>query len=120
MNWQDLPRAPDPGTFVCNLSELGIGSSKSIDLDGFSVLLLRNTTGVFAYFNACPHQYLPLDWRTKNVLSVQGDVLLCSNHHASFDAQTGKGLDGFAQGSALTAIPFSLQGDQIFIGEEVG
>lgn len=76
-----------------------------MELDGFPVLLARSGGQIRAYVNACPHQFLPLDYRAKSVLSSDGRILRCSNHEAGFDLVTGEGIDGFGAGCALDPIP---------------
>lgn len=112
--WQDFPGAPQPGSRICSLDELR-GVVGSFDLDGFPLILLRTAEGLRAYVNACPHQFLPLDWRSANILSPDGRKLRCSNHDAGFDACTGRGLDGPGQGCALDPVPLREAGGDIFI-----
>lgn len=60
----------------------------------FPLLLVRMGGFLRAYVNACPHQYLPLDYRSSSVLSADGARLLCSAHGAVFDPATGGCLSG--------------------------
>lgn len=119
-DWRALPRAPLPGTAVCAADAMPAPGTKGVEIDGFPVLLVRTGGGLFAYFNACPHQYLPLDWRKSDVLSADGTLLRCSNHEAGFDATTGRGVDGFGAGCALVPIPVEVSGGMIRIkGQEI-
>lgn len=114
--WKDLPFAPSPGRRVCGVYDLA-GPIHSVDLDGFPLLLVQCDENLQGYVNACPHQYLPLDWRSSNILSADGKTLRCSNHEAGFDARTGEGVDGFGVGCALDQVPVCRVGDDILIGE---
>jgi len=109
--WRDFPGAPAEGTRICAAAELPEAGVASHDLDGFPILLVASTEGLRAYVNACPHQYLPLDWRSGNILSDDGGTLRCSNHDAGFDASTGAGIDGLGQGCALDPVPVHLSAD---------
>ncbi len=111
--WESYPRAPSRGTPLAASSALAEGDTLSLNLDGFPVLLLRGPTGLRGFVNACPHQFLPLDYRSDSILA--GAVLRCSNHDAGFDADTGDGLDGLALGCNLDPIPLTETGDQISI-----
>jgi nitrite reductase/ring-hydroxylating ferredoxin subunit len=51
-----------------------------------AVLVVRRGAGLRAYLDLCPHQYLPLTWRGRRVLSADGERLRCSNHGAEFAA----------------------------------
>lgn len=113
--WSTVPGAPAPGTRICALADLTDGI-KSLDLDGFPLILVQSHQGLRAYVNACPHQFLPLDWRSGRVLSPDGAVLRCSNHDAGFDASTGRGFDGLGAGCRLDPVPLHIKGGDIFIG----
>ena len=114
--WRDFPGAPAIGTRICPAAEVPAAGVASHDLDGFPLLLVASANGLRAYVNACPHQYLPLDWRSGNILSGDGATLRCSNHDAGFDACTGQGLDGLGQGCALDPVPVHVAGDWLVIG----
>jgi nitrite reductase/ring-hydroxylating ferredoxin subunit len=114
--WKDFPGAPGRGAVICTASDLPERGVRSFDLDGFPVILVASADGLRAYVNACPHQFLPLDWRSGNILSPDGETLRCSNHDAGFDACTGAGLDGLAQGCALDPVPVTLRDGWLVIG----
>ncbi len=90
---------------VCEASHVLNARSLSIDLNGFPVLLARSGDHIFAFVNACPHQFLPLDYRRGSVVSADGKALLCSNHQAGFDLESGEGVSGFGIGCALDPVP---------------
>ncbi|PSK87305.1 nitrite reductase/ring-hydroxylating ferredoxin subunit [Limimaricola soesokkakensis] len=115
-DWRDLPRAPAPGAPVCTAGALAEPGTLGLDLGGFPLLLVRTGIGLFGYFNACPHQHLPLDWRGGRVLSADERLLRCSNHAAGFDAATGQGVEGLGQGCVLIPVPIEETGGEIRIG----
>lgn len=115
MDWRSLPRAPESGSFVCALDDVPVVGILGVEIEGFPLLIVRTEQGLYGYYNACPHQYLPLDWRAKDILSADATQLLCSNHSAGFDVSTGEGLSGHAQGCALSSVPIILKGDFILI-----
>ena len=86
---------PDPGT-------------SCLELDGYPILLARRGDAVRAFVNACPHQYLPLNYRGEKLLSADGRTLRCTNHSAGFDAESGEGVEGLGVGCALDRIPVSV------------
>ena len=116
MEWRSLPRAPEPGCHVCSIRDLPEMGTLGVDMQGFPLLVVRTERGLYGYYNACPHQYLPLDWRSKDILSADASRLLCSNHSAGFDVHTGEGVSGHAEGCNLTPIPIKLEGDSLLIG----
>lgn len=116
--WRSYPGAPVPGTPVCALADIQTIGTKSVELAGYPLLLVRGAAGLRGFVNACPHQFLPLDWRSDNVLSPDGKRLRCSNHDAGFDAASGEGIDGHGAGCALDPVPLAIQADMIVIGDQ--
>lgn len=106
--WKSYPSAPAGGTLICPLASVPETGTHSVDLDGFPVLLARSGGRLFAYVNACPHQFMPLDYRSASVLSSDGRTLRCTNHQAGFDVETGEGVDGLGLGCSLDAIPVEV------------
>lgn len=80
-----------------------------LSLGEFPVLVVKDDNGTRAFVNACPHQFLPLDTRG-DVLGADGTRLICTNHDAVFDAQTGQGVSGFGLNCALSPIPLKQNG----------
>ncbi len=77
------------------------------------MIVLRDGNVLRAFVNACPHQYLPLDYRGTTLLSADGTRLLCTAHGASFDKSTGAAVRGADCG--LDAVPIMQKGDHIVI-----
>lgn len=96
--WRAYASAPPAGALVCESNRVAEGAAKCLAVESpagrFPLLLLRRGGVVRAYVNACPHQHLPLDYRSSSVLSADGHRLLCSAHGAIFDAATGACLSG--------------------------
>lgn len=105
MSWTDYASAPAPGTPICPESEVGTVHSVQVATPrgSFPLLIARTDAGLRAYVNACPHQYLPLDYRGPQILSADGARLMCTAHGASFDIGTGAALAGAPCG--LEAVP---------------
>ncbi len=118
MSWRDYRAAPPVGTAICAETDLGAVASVSVagPHGAFPVLLVRSPSGLRAYVNACPHQYLPLDYRSGAILSGDGSRLLCTNHGAQFDVTTGAGVAGEGLGCALDAVPVRVTEGQVVIG----
>ena len=105
MNWHEFRGAPESGTTLARSNDVPDGQSLCRKIGAFPVLLVRVSGTVAAYVNACPHQFLPLDQRGRNLMSADGKTLRCTNHAAGFDAATGKGTEGLGLNSALVPIP---------------
>ncbi|KIX18936.1 (2Fe-2S)-binding protein [Paracoccus sp. S4493] len=115
MAWTDYSSAPAPGTRVCAATGItGVHPlTVTTDRGSFPMIVLRDGDVLRAYVNACPHQYLPLDYRGDTLLSADGLRLLCTAHGASFDKSTGSVVAGAECG--LDAVPIMQQGDHIVI-----
>lgn len=113
--WRSYPGAPAPGADLCGLDDLPQNGTHSVSVGDFSILLVRVGPNLHAFVNACPHQYLPLDYRAKDVLSADRGKLICSNHDAVFDAETGEGLGGFARGCELDVLPVDVRDGRVVI-----
>jgi nitrite reductase/ring-hydroxylating ferredoxin subunit len=74
-----------------------------------AVLVVRRGAELRAFLDLCPHQFLPLTWRGRKVLSADGERLRCSNHGAEFAVDDGRGLSG--PGSACGLTPVLLRVD---------
>ncbi|WBU60079.1 Rieske (2Fe-2S) protein [Paracoccus albus] len=114
MSWQEISTAPAPGTVVCELDQ--VEGVRAFDLSGFPLLVIRDAAGLRGFVNLCPHQYLPLDYRSGKILSSDGARLICSSHQAQFDATTGEVCAGPA-GCGLDMVPLREEHGRVVIGE---
>lgn len=117
--WQNYPNAPRLGAVICPSKVIEEGKSHGLDIMSngrvFPVMATRINDVIYCYVNACPHQYLPLNYRSDNIISSDGHYFLCSAHGAAFDIKTGSCLTGGLD--PLDAIPvFENQEGNICIG----
>ncbi|KGJ08598.1 (2Fe-2S)-binding protein [Paracoccus versutus] len=115
MAWTDYSSAPAAGTPVCAEAQVeGILSlSVTTDRGSFPMLVVRVGDELLAYVNACPHQYLPLDYRGDQLVSADGTKLMCTAHGACFDIRSGDVVEGADCG--LDAVPVSVRDGIIVI-----
>ena len=118
MSWRDYASAPDEGNPVCARDDVQGAVALTIETakGRFPVILVEMAAGVRAYVNACPHQYLPLDYRGGQILSADGTRLMCTSHGAQFDVATGMGVAGEGLGCALDAVPLTEEAGRLFVG----
>lgn len=85
--------------------------------DGRSTALfvVHQDTRLVAYLDMCPHQYLPLTWRGRRVLSADGTRIRCSSHGAEFAVEDGRPLGGPGDGSGLTAIALRIEAGAVYL-----
>lgn len=64
-----------------------------------------------AWVNRCPHVPYPLDFGDGEVLDHDGLTIVCANHGARFDSDTGRCIWGPARGRGLEPLPLEVDGD---------
>jgi nitrite reductase/ring-hydroxylating ferredoxin subunit len=102
---------PDAAVVVGPLAAVPDGEVTVRDIEGSgSVLLLRRGAEVRAYRNLCPHQWLPLTYRSERILSADGTRLRCSNHGAEFSLEDGRPLDSTLP-CGLEPVPAHIDAD---------
>lgn len=106
--WRSYPGAPTPGTELCDIKDIRDPGTYSVYIGDYPILIARRAADLWAYVNACPHQFLPLDFRAADVFSQDASKLICSNHEAAFDVETGTGLSGYGTGCELDPIPIEV------------
>lgn len=119
LSWQDFPDAPPLGKVICAVSDIPCDSILAVLLGKYPVLILSVGTQINVFVNACPHHFLPLNQRSKVILSTDGRRLMCSNHLAEFNSSDGQGVTGFGTGTCLAAVP-SRQKDGLLIVGDAG
>lgn len=96
--WRNYSNAPREGAIVCPSNAIEEGKSRGLEIISngsiFPVMATRINGIIYCYVNACPHQYLPLNYRSDNIISSDGRSFLCSVHGAAFDIKTGNCLTG--------------------------
>ena len=93
------------------LEEIPDGQAKAYRVDGFEyeVFVHRESGGVRAYLNSCPHQGTPLDWVPDRFIAPDGEHFLCATHGALFRMADGACVAGPCLGAHLTAVPIRLE-----------
>lgn len=109
--WKEYSSAPDEGRFIANKKDITAKPrALNIETDNgiFPIIIMRKEKRILAYINVCPHQYLPLNYHGDNLLSKDGENLMCTAHGAMFDCETGKGISANVINCALDQIPISI------------
>jgi nitrite reductase/ring-hydroxylating ferredoxin subunit len=109
--WKSYPDAPDPGTYVCAARDVAETGTLCVDIGGFPLLLISRQEQVTAFVNACPHQFLPLNYKGDKLLSADGTMVRCTNHGAAFDVETGEGVEGLGIACTLDRVPLQMLAD---------
>jgi nitrite reductase/ring-hydroxylating ferredoxin subunit len=73
------------------------------------VFVVRRGGQVFGYVNSCPHVGAPLNLEDDKFLDLFQTGILCANHFALFDIETGRCTRGPCNGRSLTRFPVEVQ-----------
>ncbi|MDO8461315.1 MAG: Rieske (2Fe-2S) protein [Deltaproteobacteria bacterium] len=100
-----------PENTVCagKISEIPLGSAKSILLDKFNISLFHIGGGFYAVKEACPHAQYPL---TKG--KVVGETVTCASHNWKFNVRTGECLRG-EEGLTIKTFPVEIRDGEVWI-----
>jgi nitrite reductase/ring-hydroxylating ferredoxin subunit len=92
--WHNGDNALQEGAVICSSKKIQEGKANCMEIisnhKAFPIILTRIDGEAYCYINACPHQYLPLNYRSKGIISSDRNHLLCSAHGAIFDIKTGE------------------------------
>jgi nitrite reductase/ring-hydroxylating ferredoxin subunit len=83
-------------------------------------MISRKGQSFYGYENACPHQGVPIDGGSGELMDAEGNFLVCRRHGAQFDIDSGHCFSGPCQGKALTTIQVVIDdGDVCITGVEL-
>ncbi len=97
---------------VAEVTELGPGEGKTVEVEGVSLALFNVDGTYFAIANTCTHVGGPLGEG-----ALIGKEVTCPLHGAQFDVTSGKVLGGPAR-SDVKSFPVSLEGDNVMVEVE--
>ncbi|WP_042882943.1 Rieske (2Fe-2S) protein [Cupriavidus necator] len=95
------------GALLCRLASIPDGGACVVDAghaDGTGVVVIRRGHDAWAYLNRCPHFSVCLDYEPGEVLTYDGQVLMCAHHSALFRFEDGRCIEGPCAGAALTPV----------------
>ncbi|HVY07668.1 MAG TPA: Rieske 2Fe-2S domain-containing protein [Burkholderiales bacterium] len=118
--WRSWPHAPAAGTVLCALDDIPDGGAKEAafgeDWDSFRIVLLRSGREVRAYRNRCAHVQIPMNYEPGIFHVLDGGLLMCAHHGATYRFEDGFCVDGPCEGSRLQPVPVSVVNDAVLIG----
>ena len=77
------------------------------------VVIVRRGQQAWAYINRCPHFSVCLDYEPGDVLTYDGQVLMCAHHSALFRFEDGLCIEGPCAGAALTPVAICIVGGEV-------
>ena len=96
--------------------ELAEGKMKAVDVDGRSVLVLRQDNEPYAFINLCPSYggRLPLDGGR-----LTDSVIVCPWHNCAYDARSGKRVDDAPDEPGLAVVPITVTDGMLQVAANV-
>ena len=94
-----------------NPDKLNAGVCYFPQATGKQVIVVVCEGRAYAYENLCPHMSTPLNMIHDNIAVKKGKYLVCSNHGAIFEADSGKCVGGPCAGASLKAVDFQIEAD---------
>jgi len=91
---------------VASISELSVGSSKTVDVNGKAIALFNVGGQVYAVDNTCLHQGGPLGDGL-----LEGEVVTCPWHFWEFNVRTGEKVG--EPSLRISTYPVQVEGDDI-------
>jgi nitrite reductase/ring-hydroxylating ferredoxin subunit len=79
------------------------------------ILISRKGKNYYGFENVCPHQGVRLDGGSGELMDDEGNFVVCRQHGAQFDLDTGKCFSGPCQGQALTPIKVVVDDDDVCV-----
>ena len=107
---------------ICSSIELvdsGVGVRFEVNHFGqrSPAFAVRYEGRVYAYINRCPHVPTELDWEAGRFFDIEGLLLICSNHGASFLPDNGNCVGGPCKGRSLVALSAEERDGKVFVKE---
>jgi nitrite reductase/ring-hydroxylating ferredoxin subunit len=103
---------------LCRAEDIGEGDAKAVGpFEGTRrrVFVVRRGGQLYAYWGICPHQALPMAWRTNAYLNGARDRIVCAAHGAEFEIKTGFCLIGAALGLSLRPAPIEANSNGFLV-----
>jgi len=80
-----------------------------VDGETRRVFVVRKGGQVFGYVNSCPHVGAPLNMEDDKFLDLFQTSILCANHFALFDIESGRCTRGPCPGRSLQPFPVEVR-----------
>ncbi|MDO8608436.1 MAG: Rieske (2Fe-2S) protein [Phaeospirillum sp.] len=104
---------------LCALDDIDDPGAKgfTVTRDGghVRIFVVRRGAEVFGYVNSCPHVGAPLDIEADKFLDIFKTGILCANHFALFEIESGHCVRGPCNGRDLQRFPVTVRAGMVVI-----
>ncbi|WP_417316591.1 Rieske (2Fe-2S) protein [Emcibacter sp.] len=115
----DVANGPEKGQVLCALEDIEDGRGREFkygtEKEPFEFFVYRRGVEIFAYQNACPHMYVPLNLKEGVFTEKSGKYFLCNFHGALFQVDDGKCVAGPCSGRSLESVAIGLEDGNIVV-----
>jgi len=101
--------------FLCDIAEVSVPASLGVEHKQEHFIVVVDHGGVFVYKNSCPHLGIQLDVREDEFLDMGGEFIVCANHGALFEIDSGLCIAGPCKGDRLVAVQSMCKDSQVFL-----
>jgi len=105
-------------TVICPENALGDDQSKGFSVGGLSLVLVKKEGVVYAYENRCPHLGINLEYMEDQFLDLDKAFIVCSNHGALFEIDTGSCVVGPCKGQSLRRVAVEIVDGNIALAKQ--
>ena len=108
---------------ICNPEDIeseGLGIKFTVEFDSGQspAFAIRFQGQVHAYLNRCAHLFLELDWDNGEFFDMDGEYLICANHGALFEPDSGECINGPCYGASLQKLSVKETDDSVVLDDE--
>ena len=104
---------------IACLDEISDPGSKGVcfnhEGNELKLFIVKKDTHISVYKNSCPHTHGPLDWTPDQFLNQDNNYIMCANHGALFEINSGLCVYGPCKKQALEALPFIVKNNFIYL-----
>ncbi len=109
-----IDEVPDDSTFLFRVRETGNGIDSPEDDDEREAILLEADEGVVAWLNYCQHfTHIKLD--KGSGASMRNGEIVCRNHGAMFEADSGVCTFGPCEGAYLEDLAVTVEDGDVYL-----
>jgi nitrite reductase/ring-hydroxylating ferredoxin subunit len=104
--------------YLCKIADIGqSGKEVCVKLNSKAVyiMLFPYAGTIRAFINICPHQGMPLNQAPDKFMFSGEGFLMCAQHGARFELDTGKCVGGACRGANLQIVSVTLEGDSVWL-----
>lgn len=100
---------------LCALADIEEGQARGFEFGRKSVIAVVRDGNLYTFVNWCPHLGIALNFYPDEFLDQERQFLMCANHGALFEIETGECVSGPCQGETLLPVPHDIRDGDIWV-----